>query len=293
MKSLLTATTLVLSIAAISVNASAALITTNGVPDGSGSFYFYDSNLDSGAAGFGVLSHDPKDGWSYYHLQTYISSDNPFISSSMIGAHSYEFYKIVDRFGMTDSNSSWGWKVQNENGHAMSGTVSTDVDAHAGWGNPLIWGTILGQDGDYYNFSIPRDYPPGYTSGDRDEYGRYYSDSYELYGQFYQTYFPENGYGIFDFQNSFVYYSDGSRKSLSQAIFGDGSREVKFDFSNGNLDLYWREGYWSDGPALGSLEIIGISLAYNVPEPETWAMLLAGLAIVGAVTHRRRIKAVT
>jgi len=41
------------------------------------------------------------------------------------------------------------------------------------------------------------------------------------------------------------------------------------------------------------MEITGITLAYNlpVPEPETWAMLLAGLGIVGAVSRRQRARA--
>jgi len=34
-----------------------------------------------------------------------------------------------------------------------------------------------------------------------------------------------------------------------------------------------------------------LPVIYTIPEPETWAMLLAGLGVVGAVTRRRRISA--
>ena len=46
-----------------------------------------------------------------------------------------------------------------------------------------------------------------------------------------------------------------------------------------NFDLQWRF----------DCELISMTLAYNlsaIPEPETWAMLLSGLGIAGAVARR-------
>jgi len=117
---------------------------------------------------------------------------------------------------------------------------------------------------------------------------------------------PENS--IFDFNQSFIYYDDvyGENKNLSlsellEIMTDAGMRpypdslypyssskpyvffDYSFDTSNNNF------GFSSD--ILGISEITGLTLAYNlpaIPEPETWAMLLAGLGIVGAITRRRR-----
>jgi len=41
------------------------------------------------------------------------------------------------------------------------------------------------------------------------------------------------------------------------------------------------------------MDVLGYNLAAAVPEPETYAMMLAGLGILGAVSRRRKIKAAT
>lgn len=94
---------------------------------------------------------------------------------------------------------------------------------------------------------------------------------------------PRNGYGIFDFQNSFVYYSDGTSQSLTSVIENDA---IFAWLDEGDVSvLRWIK--------VGA-EVTGFTLAYNlntIPEPETWAMLLAGLGIVGIITRKRQATA--
>ena len=92
--------------------------------------------------------------------------------------------------------------------------------------------------------------------------------------------------GNFDLENTIVYYKDGSKASLAQIegslIAGDPATHVTV--SSNSLNAYW----YSDSP------FISITIAWNngptpaVPEPETWAMLLAGLGVIGSVARRRR-----
>jgi len=91
----------------------------------------------------------------------------------------------------------------------------------------------------------------------------------------------------FDLDNSFVYY--GGNLTIRGSDFGDESESLAqilargtatFD-GVGNLNFSW----FSDR------EVTGLTLAYTltpVPEPETWAMLMAGLGIVGMSARRRR-----
>ena len=90
--------------------------------------------------------------------------------------------------------------------------------------------------------------------------------------------------GVFDLQNTVVHYLNGTDASLAQ-IAGDlnntgnvGNVTVSSNF----LSAYW----YSDSP------VTSLTFAYNtipgVPEPETWAMLLAGLGVIGGVARRRR-----
>jgi len=109
---------------------------------------------------------------------------------------------------------------------------------------------------------------------------------------------PTSGVGIFDFENSFVYYA-GENEGVSLAeMFADGGMGwgVSFAYSEGNIyhDSLYYFGDFKLSWYTGTRVITGMTLAYNlaaIPEPETWAMLLAGLGIVGAVTRRQRIKA--
>jgi len=105
--------------------------------------------------------------------------------------------------------------------------------------------------------------------------------------------FPE--YGIFDFENSFVYY-EGDEEGVSlaqimaQALADPENNQSRLDFSY-SLNDFDLEFLWNSDS-----KVTGMTLAYNlpaVPEPETYAMLLVGLGIVGAVTRRRRMKTAT
>jgi hypothetical protein len=87
------------------------------------------------------------------------------------------------------------------------------------------------------------------------------------------------GYGIFDFQKTAIHYADGSSVSMGAIIAG----------GNGNLQVHAYgdfEATWYSGSPISF-----ITVAYGipaVPEPETWAMLLAGLGLVGGIARRRR-----
>ncbi len=136
--------------------------------------------------------------------------------------------------------------------------------------------------------AVSQDYPPGI-----DEVRYWVVKVFEEIADF-------DWYGIFDFQKSSITFADGDTWSLS-TIFSDlfeqsdfNSNTIAFDFINGTtIDICWGQNVARGGVDYNR-EITGITLAYNldaIPEPETWAMLLAGLGIVGAVTRRQRIKA--
>jgi len=281
-------------IASTSSPTFAALTTAEGIPDGNGNFYFSDINLGSGAAGFGTFSRESlvdiyTDVHYYtYNLQTYIDSANPFISNSTTESHSY----ITDSFGVI-KESSWAWEITNENGNVMNGVVYTRSDPPY---PTQVWGTILGDDGDYLRI--------GYVEVPIYDGEMLFCDTYpancsqqEQYFQFLTKYRPITSYyelGNFDLGNSLVYYADGSSESLLLAlkwsprpffsgyyVYPDVYRYTQaIGLDHGNISLTFSS----------YDEIVGISLAYTIPEPEIYAMLLAGLGIVGAVTRRRHIK---
>ena len=96
--------------------------------------------------------------------------------------------------------------------------------------------------------------------------------------------------GSFDLQNSIVYYKDGSTASLAQIagslIAGDPDTHVRV--SSNSLGATELSAVW-----YSSNPFTSITIAWNngptpaVPEPETWAMLLAGLGVIGSVARRR------
>jgi hypothetical protein len=100
--------------------------------------------------------------------------------------------------------------------------------------------------------------------------------------------FPLTGYGIFDFQNTWINYEDGNSIALSELLTVDTFGTYFSSFNNGN---------WEDGGVVWSSasQIASVSLAYNlsaasssdVPEPSILGLLAVG-ALSGFAFNRRR-----
>jgi hypothetical protein len=91
------------------------------------------------------------------------------------------------------------------------------------------------------------------------------------------------GLGMFDFQNTMFHYADGSSASMGQILAADNGLQFRGNANNG-LEATW----------LSDSLITSVTVAYAtpaVPEPETWAMLLAGLGLIGSVARRRGLRA--
>ena len=101
----------------------------------------------------------------------------------------------------------------------------------------------------------------------------------------------DSEYGIFDFVRSRIEYENGEITTLAQIIAGlPGGFKLDDD---GNIELTWRSNNLINGTNFEDAipgRPPGIHFEYlnPVPEPETWAMLLAGLGIVGATARRRK-----
>ncbi|MDR0563539.1 MAG: DVUA0089 family protein [Azoarcus sp.] len=109
--------------------------------------------------------------------------------------------------------------------------------------------------------------------------------------------------GIWDSLGNLIKFDDDSGPGFDAFIKLDNLRDGKFFFTVSNWDNapksnnLW-DGFKNDGLSGGlvpdswgnqwSVTITGVAAAGVVPEPETWAMLLAGLGLVGAVARRQR-----
>ena len=169
----------------------------------------------------------------------------------------------------------------------------------------------------------PRFYAPGQIDNPAYEaYSYQYPDRYSsiVGGQSNDTLFdpeeiksrmefdlPISGVGLFDLENSFVYYEgEDEGVSLAQIL---GSIDVLAGLNGEGVTIFyhqdgrfvgdpdsddWKVGLYSPNSNFtlaweSDRKIIYTIFAYKlpaVPEPETWAMLLAGLGIVGAVARR-------
>jgi len=255
-------------IASASSPALAALTIVEGIPDGKGNFYFYDSRLDSGDTGFAMLG----DGGYYvgYGIQTYINPDNSFLIKD-----SYEYaYLGAQAYTKRTSYSKYG--------------TTPDFEAIEGIGcyGPPTWPTC------YNYFTYTEYYETGQTKVFENIYDSIYS--YTEYSENGEIVFQSSSsnnissddlnarkkevfsvhvIGIFDFDNSFITYSDGSIFPLSAFTpwSGTGMYFVyHFEVIDGNITYFNlpSSSYYVHG------SVTGITLALNlpIPEPETWAM---------------------
>ena len=104
-----------------------------------------------------------------------------------------------------------------------------------------------------------------------------------------------SGYDIFDFEKTIVHYQNGS-VSLAQLMKSD--QMDLADPLHGEPRVHWITPIESYDLATDTFyfnPITSITVAYGaapaVPEPETWAMLLAGLGLLGSVARRRGLRA--
>ncbi len=270
MKPLLTAAALAFSLAALSgsVPASAETTVTNGVPFGLGGFVFFDPRLNSQIfppeSGFATLElsalyETGLSGSRVYLLQTYIDPGNPFIPNpgTTVTQQTYDYY-------MNPSGEAF---LEREQYASYEGDITS-----------RFWVYLKDTDNSVSHINLKAGEYNSTAPFDRDELrSEAYSD------------LPLSAFGIFDFEKSLVYYA-GETEGVSMAqvfaqIFASGqpaSPYVALEVfpTTNQLKFLW----------VDEREIVGISLAYNlpVPEPETWAMLLAGLGVVGMATRKRQ-----
>ncbi len=289
MKPLLTATALALSIAAVSSNALAATVTLSGVKDEFGNFAFYDPMFNNGSDSFATLTSNG----STFRFATNVDYENSSIHSSTYNPR----IELADWFVFYSGfyEDRYSYYLQFDGGDTYTQVLYAD---HTGYLSVKRESTT----GDGYYSSEDYQYNPLFEP----HYWHYWQqvsgagisdapfDVDELASTVWANY-PTSGYDFFDFQNSFVYYSDGTFLSFSD-ILGEGGFSsftdplFYFYFAYGNIEIEWSAAI--PGRTRGLKTIDSVTLAINtIPEPETWAMLLAGLGIVSAVARRRRIKA--
>jgi hypothetical protein len=262
MKPQLIAATLTLAIASVS-GSTPALADTIFSNTADGSFRFFDERLDNSAyleGGFAALgvghSLPEHPGLISHYLNVYLDPDNPFSSNPGAAIAEQTYY-----YSVYPSGNPWFEREQY-----------TDPS--------LFWFYISEpKDGDWYI----------YDDGDESYGSPEPFDRDELRAVAYSS-LPLSTFGIFDFENSFVYYA-GETEGVSLAqLFAQFFAPGQPVSPNVSVVMLPKESNFGIG-WVDDREIVAISLTYNlnaIPEPETWAMLLAGLGIVGAATRRRR-----
>ncbi|MCL2875625.1 MAG: PEPxxWA-CTERM sorting domain-containing protein [Betaproteobacteria bacterium] len=104
------------------------------------------------------------------------------------------------------------------------------------------------------------------------------------------TTWNNSGVGIFDFKQSYV-DGPGSKQTLAEVLASSTLISAELNTWSNTFTIEWGcDGYFSSRPDI-TYTIYNAAIAYNlpVPEPETWAMLLAGLSIVGTIARRRKV----
>ncbi|MCL2161665.1 MAG: PEPxxWA-CTERM sorting domain-containing protein [Betaproteobacteria bacterium] len=253
---------------------------------GNRTFFFYDDNLKSDSY-FGMLYTNipspmtvisPLPQTFFYTLSTTINYDNPNIYDPT----------FLEKYSYNKAYSQYDYYRYDylDNGHYKLNIGYTSRSwAQITWSLGDANSAVIEIEGYYTEYS--NRWPAGEVRYSRStDYGwNSHSETASFDAEELQSMimanFPATEYGIFDFENSFVTYADGSSESLSQVI-GAANNYLTFDFYSGNiLTFEWRS----------RNEITGISFVYNlsaVPEPDTWAMLLAGLGFVGWMSRKRQ-----
>jgi len=319
--------TLALSVTAILCNQTAfaaTFTTTDGLLTpynffGGSAFVFQNSKLDAitppplpdfgvppGFAVLYTLLNDVNDSPSslYQHgFQSYIDENNSVFFNPGAPIESYAYY-------LEDGETGYGYHyrqpVYDAEGHVtiVSDFLTTSTYKKQGEAYTKItyaWdeynGGLYSKLGEYYRWEAPDSYRYEQTVNDKFTTS---DDPFSISGVMERMNFdlPVSGYGIFDFEKTLVFYEgEVAGIALSEILAGniDGERLVYLLTTHSfledrNITMIWESNRKITGITLAYSEISGSSTP-SIPEPETWAMLLAGLGIVGAVTRRRRIKA--
>ncbi|MDR2015613.1 MAG: PEPxxWA-CTERM sorting domain-containing protein [Azoarcus sp.] len=240
-------------------------------------------------------------------LRVFLSESNPYIVS-FFNSRDSDFYRRESLYYSSetffrDGTLSYRYR-DNFIDTSFGAGISYDYDGTESYNMYYVYSS-----GEYYeSYSYTVD-----MEGLNHNYEHYYAD--EVSGWVYDfnpfdveekikskmqlDLLPTSGVGIFDFENSFVYYAGESEGVSLAQMLADGGMGVGISFGYSEEQLMYYPGDVS-GPTYisfdltwytGFREITGMTLAYNlpaIPEPETWAMLLAGLGLVGAVAKRRR-----
>lgn len=100
---------------------------------------------------------------------------------------------------------------------------------------------------------------------------------------------PEWAYGDVQINGSLSYGNNNQSASASFSAYSDNTSGT-FYAESGPLALSFINptGNAVNGSLYGAVQSYGYSYAAAVPEPETYAMLLAGLAVVGTLSRRRQ-----
>ncbi|MDR2208250.1 MAG: PEP-CTERM sorting domain-containing protein [Azoarcus sp.] len=274
MKPLLTAATCVLSFAALlgSVPASAQAITVDGVWNDSGNLFF-----DLPGFGYAFLTLPVGDN-GLYRFNTRQNAPQ-----SQAPDYDQFFYIRNNQATNIDGNNSRDFTQDKVVGHIGN---NTDI------GKIMSFTEFYNDADDLYKYQYHENLTQ-MIDGVGHSWGGYtsYDDPAFVISELSTAYaaLPYSGIGVFDFEQSFMYYSDGSsisladymRQSFNAPLTGAGDyQSLSFNTRDkNNFSFNW----------LDDKEVAGMALAYNpVPEPETWVMLLTGLGIVAAGARRQR-----
>ena len=273
--------------------------------------------MNQSTYGFAYLTEDFPSTKSYrYVFDTFLELNNPYVASDLL-VREWQSYSVRN----TGISFGYGRKENTKGGYTHYNTESRYDTAPDGTLLYLAheWFDYHQGQGHYesegYRYEHPDNYNYSYSSYHSDDFTWNLDREFESVEPFdleevkskMHLDLPVSGVSIFDFENSFVYY-EGEVEGVSLAqIFAnaegnllsyrsvpcyfcvymfadvDGER-IAYKYSGTDYASY-RLSWESDR------KITGMTLAYNlaaVPESETWAMLLAGLGIVGVVTRKQR-----